>query len=136
MWGQAPPPPTQAAYGQAPPPPQAAYGQAPPPPQAAYGQPPPQPQAAYYGAPPAPAPAAMAAAPTGPSEVRTLWIGDLQYWMDENYVYGCFASTGEVRAFGSYMPCPRLCESAALWVAAIRPYRCPVYGLLIMSLLT
>ncbi|KAH7569550.1 hypothetical protein JRO89_XS06G0182800 [Xanthoceras sorbifolium] len=29
-------------------------------------------------------------------EIRTLWIGDLQYWMDENYVSTCFASTGEV----------------------------------------
>ncbi|NP_001141359.1 Polyadenylate-binding protein RBP45-like [Zea mays] len=97
MWGQAPPPPPppQAAYGQAPPPPQAAYGQALPPPQAAYGQAPPPPQAAYYGA--VPAPAAVAAAPVGPSEVRTLWIGDLQYWMDDNYIYGCFASTGEVQ---------------------------------------
>ncbi|KAK8450489.1 hypothetical protein SEVIR_6G035300v4 [Setaria viridis] len=86
MWGQAPPPPHQAPYGQAPPPPhQAAYGQAPPPP-----------QAGYYGAPPAPAPVAAAAA--GPNEVRTLWIGDLQYWMDENYIYGCFAATGEVQS--------------------------------------
>ncbi|KAF8775071.1 hypothetical protein HU200_005123 [Digitaria exilis] len=87
MWGhQAPPPTHQAAYGQAPPPPhQAAYGQAPPPP-----------QAGYYGAPPAPAP--VAPAPVGPSEVRTLWIGDLQYWMDEGYIYGCFAATGEVQS--------------------------------------
>nr|CAB3480231.1 unnamed protein product [Digitaria exilis] len=99
MWGhQAPPPTHQAAYGQAPPPThQAAYGQAPlPPPQAAYGQAPPPPQAGYYGAPPAPAPAAPA--PVGPSEVRTLWIGDLQYWMDEGYIYGCFAATGEVQS--------------------------------------
>ncbi|GAB2287036.1 Polyadenylate-binding protein rbp47b' [Dionaea muscipula] len=29
-------------------------------------------------------------------EVRTLWIGDLQYWVDENYLLSCFASTGEV----------------------------------------
>jgi hypothetical protein len=29
-------------------------------------------------------------------EIRSLWIGDLQYWMDENYLFGCFASTGEV----------------------------------------
>ncbi|KAG0492896.1 hypothetical protein HPP92_006294 [Vanilla planifolia] len=34
--------------------------------------------------------------PTNPNEVRTLWIGDLQYWMDESYVYNCFVSTGEV----------------------------------------
>jgi hypothetical protein len=35
--------------------------------------------------------------PTSLEEVRTLWIGDLQYWTDENYLYGCFAHTGEVR---------------------------------------
>eukprot|EP00252_Welwitschia_mirabilis_P008616 TRINITY_DN2059_c0_g1_i3.p1 TRINITY_DN2059_c0_g1~~TRINITY_DN2059_c0_g1_i3.p1 ORF type:complete len:315 (+),score=60.53 TRINITY_DN2059_c0_g1_i3:412-1356(+) len=29
-------------------------------------------------------------------EVRTLWVGDLQYWMDENYLQTCFAHTGEV----------------------------------------
>ena len=78
-------------YG-APPPqqPPAMWGQ--PPPQAHYGQaPPPQP---YYAAPPAPAPAP--AAPAAADEVRTLWIGDLQYWMDESYVLGCFLSTGEV----------------------------------------
>ncbi|KAK9268012.1 hypothetical protein L1049_010451 [Liquidambar formosana] len=37
-----------------------------------------------------------AAQPASADEVRTLWIGDLQYWMDENYIYGCFAQTGEV----------------------------------------
>ncbi|KAH0452287.1 hypothetical protein IEQ34_019586 [Dendrobium chrysotoxum] len=29
-------------------------------------------------------------------EVRTLWIGDLQYWMEETYIHGCFAQSGEV----------------------------------------
>ncbi|KAJ6812934.1 uncharacterized protein M6B38_146360 [Iris pallida] len=29
-------------------------------------------------------------------EIRTLWIGDLQYWVDESYLHGCFAHTGEV----------------------------------------
>ena len=29
-------------------------------------------------------------------EVKTLWIGDLQYWMEENYVQSCFAHTNEV----------------------------------------
>eukprot|EP00252_Welwitschia_mirabilis_P025186 TRINITY_DN776_c0_g2_i4.p1 TRINITY_DN776_c0_g2~~TRINITY_DN776_c0_g2_i4.p1 ORF type:complete len:306 (+),score=35.30 TRINITY_DN776_c0_g2_i4:380-1297(+) len=29
-------------------------------------------------------------------ETRTLWVGDLQYWMDETYLHGCFAITGEV----------------------------------------
>ncbi|OAY79884.1 Polyadenylate-binding protein RBP47B' [Ananas comosus] len=34
--------------------------------------------------------------PTTLEEVRTLWIGDLQYWVDESYLHGCFAHTGEV----------------------------------------
>ncbi|KAK8992230.1 hypothetical protein V6N11_048319 [Hibiscus sabdariffa] len=34
--------------------------------------------------------------PTSADEVRTLWIGDLQYYMDENYLLSCFAQTGEV----------------------------------------
>ncbi|XP_073008524.1 polyadenylate-binding protein RBP45-like isoform X1 [Typha latifolia] len=56
-----------------------------------------QPQA-YYGAPtPAMAPmGAVALQPASADEVRTLWIGDLQYWMDENYVFSCFVQTGEV----------------------------------------
>ncbi|CAN8300632.1 unnamed protein product [Cochlearia groenlandica] len=29
-------------------------------------------------------------------EVRTLWIGDLQYWVDENYLSSCFSQTGEL----------------------------------------
>ncbi|XP_065866879.1 polyadenylate-binding protein RBP47B' [Euphorbia lathyris] len=29
-------------------------------------------------------------------EVRTLWIGDLQYWVDETYLSSCFVHTGEV----------------------------------------
>lgn len=35
--------------------------------------------------------------PTTVEEVRTLWIGDLQYWVDESYLYSCFSQTGEVR---------------------------------------
>ncbi|CAN6452283.1 unnamed protein product [Victoria cruziana] len=34
--------------------------------------------------------------PSGVDEIRTLWVGDLQYWMDEGYLHGCFAHTGEV----------------------------------------
>ncbi|XP_066373388.1 uncharacterized protein [Miscanthus floridulus] len=41
--------------------------------------------------------APAAAAPAATDEVRTLWIGDLQYWMDENYVFGRFANTREVQ---------------------------------------
>ncbi|KAJ7946034.1 Polyadenylate-binding protein [Quillaja saponaria] len=29
-------------------------------------------------------------------EIKTIWIGDLQHWMDENYLLSCFAQTGEV----------------------------------------
>ncbi|KAI4322089.1 hypothetical protein L6164_021810 [Bauhinia variegata] len=34
--------------------------------------------------------------PSSIEEVRTLWIGDLQYWVDEAYLNHCFAHTGEV----------------------------------------
>ncbi|XP_024992739.1 polyadenylate-binding protein RBP45-like isoform X2 [Cynara cardunculus var. scolymus] len=34
--------------------------------------------------------------PASADEIRTLWIGDLQYWMDEQYLLSCFAQTGEV----------------------------------------
>ncbi|KAK7262527.1 hypothetical protein RJT34_30101 [Clitoria ternatea] len=33
---------------------------------------------------------------TAIEEVRTLWIGDLQYWVDESYLSQCFAHTGDV----------------------------------------
>ncbi|KAI3881689.1 hypothetical protein MKX03_016709, partial [Papaver bracteatum] len=29
-------------------------------------------------------------------ENRTIWVGDLHYWMQENYLHSCFAHTGEV----------------------------------------
>ncbi|XP_021287461.1 polyadenylate-binding protein RBP45C isoform X1 [Herrania umbratica] len=35
-------------------------------------------------------------ATAGSSEIRSLWIGDLQQWMDENYLINIFAHTGEV----------------------------------------
>lgn len=41
--------------------------------------------------------AAAAAQPTSSDEIRSLWIGDLQFWMDEQYIQNCFAHTGEVR---------------------------------------
>ncbi|KAH9322915.1 hypothetical protein KI387_017554, partial [Taxus chinensis] len=34
--------------------------------------------------------------PTSAEDIRTLWVGDLQYWMDENYLNSCFAITQEV----------------------------------------
>ncbi|KAL9268633.1 Polyadenylate-binding protein RBP45-like protein [Drosera capensis] len=34
----------------------------------------------------------------GGDEVRSLWIGDLQYWMDENYLWTCFSSSGELQS--------------------------------------
>lgn len=30
------------------------------------------------------------------AENKTVWVGDLHHWMDENYLHRCFASTGEV----------------------------------------
>ncbi|XP_059624111.1 polyadenylate-binding protein RBP45-like [Cornus florida] len=35
------------------------------------------------------------AQPASADEIRSLWIGDLQYWMDEQYLMSCFAHTGE-----------------------------------------
>ncbi|XP_016509811.1 polyadenylate-binding protein RBP45 isoform X2 [Nicotiana tabacum] len=76
--------------------------------QPAYQVPPPQQSGYYYQQPPqqggAPPPqqqqqsqyTASAAQPTSADEIRTLWIGDLQFWMDEQYLYNCFAQTGEV----------------------------------------
>ncbi|KAL2244915.1 UNVERIFIED_CONTAM: Polyadenylate-binding protein RBP45 [Sesamum indicum] len=73
-----------------------------------YQVPPPQQQPAagyYYQQPQAPAnavPQQYAAPPTAQAQpiaddgIRSLWIGDLQYWMDEQYLYNCFAATGEV----------------------------------------
>jgi hypothetical protein len=29
-------------------------------------------------------------------EIKSLWIGDLQQWMDENYLLSIFAATGEL----------------------------------------
>lgn len=34
--------------------------------------------------------------PTTLEEIRTLWIGDLQYWVDDQYLHTCFSHTGEV----------------------------------------
>ncbi|XP_049401086.1 polyadenylate-binding protein RBP45-like isoform X1 [Solanum stenotomum] len=70
-------------------PPQSGYYYQQPPPQQGGGVPPPQQQQqqSQYTA---------SAQPTSADEVRTLWIGDLQFWMDEQYLYNCFAQTGEV----------------------------------------
>lgn len=34
---------------------------------------------------------------SGSEEVRSLWIGDLLPWMEENYLLTCFSQTGEVK---------------------------------------
>ncbi|GAB2218317.1 hypothetical protein Drorol1_Dr00001537 [Drosera rotundifolia] len=38
----------------------------------------------------------MRASEAAAGENRTIWVGDLQHWMDENYLHRCFAPTGEV----------------------------------------
>ncbi|XP_006660711.2 polyadenylate-binding protein RBP47-like [Oryza brachyantha] len=105
-----PPPPHWVAMPFAPPGAAAMVMQhqmAPPPPQFAphfvpfhaVGPPPPQPRAA--AAPPvavamgSPAPHAQGG---GQEENKTIWVGDLHYWMDENYLHSCFGYTGEVVA--------------------------------------
>ncbi|RWW88997.1 hypothetical protein BHE74_00002107 [Ensete ventricosum] len=34
-------------------------------------------------------------AAAGGEENKTIWVGDLHYWMDENYLHNCFGHTGE-----------------------------------------
>ncbi|KAJ6816033.1 polyadenylate-binding protein RBP47-like [Iris pallida] len=75
-----------------------------PPPQFA---PPPQHFIAYQTPPPAAPQQAMPMPPPksqsqnqqgggGGEENRTIWAGDLHYWMDENYLHSCFAHAAEV----------------------------------------
>ncbi|XP_022753140.1 polyadenylate-binding protein RBP45C-like isoform X1 [Durio zibethinus] len=63
------------------------------------GQPVPPPSA--WNPQPVPPPSQMqqytaGSAAVGSGEFRSLWIGDLQQWMDENYLISIFAHTGEV----------------------------------------
>uniref|UniRef100_A0A6P4BHE0 polyadenylate-binding protein RBP45-like isoform X1 n=1 Tax=Ziziphus jujuba TaxID=326968 RepID=A0A6P4BHE0_ZIZJJ len=82
------------------------YQQAPPPQQQWMMNP--QQQTAAQQVPPQAAFAAMSYPPqalqgqqyqpapgTTTDEIRSLWIGDLLPWMDENYILSCFAHTGE-----------------------------------------
>ncbi|KAL5208544.1 hypothetical protein ABZP36_032979 [Zizania latifolia] len=64
-----------------------------------YPPPPPPPQYVKHFAPPAsvtPPPPAGGSGGNGADENRTIWVGDLQYWMDENYLHNCFGPSGEV----------------------------------------
>jgi hypothetical protein len=69
----------------------------PPPPQFAKhypaGPPPPAPAAAGRRTPTPPAPGSGG---NGCEDNKTIWVGDLQYWMDENYLHNCFGPSGEV----------------------------------------
>ncbi|KAL9264548.1 Polyadenylate-binding protein RBP47C-like protein [Drosera capensis] len=38
----------------------------------------------------------MRASEAAAGENRTIWVGDLQHWMDENYLHRCFAPTREI----------------------------------------
>ncbi|RWR84121.1 Polyadenylate-binding RBP47C -like protein [Cinnamomum micranthum f. kanehirae] len=37
-------------------------------------------------------------------ENKTIWVGDLHYWMDENYLHSCFAQTGEAQHDRHFQP--------------------------------
>ncbi|PKA52973.1 Polyadenylate-binding protein RBP47 [Apostasia shenzhenica] len=76
MMGVVPPPPPQYASHYLPYPP-------PPPPQ--YRQQAAPPPAAGFGS-----------GSSSSEENRSIWVGDLLYWMDENYLHSCFGHTGEV----------------------------------------
>ncbi|CAH1449782.1 unnamed protein product [Lactuca virosa] len=98
------PPPQQQQYQQAPPQQQ---WMMPPPAQQQHQQPLPPHMWAQQQAPPQQQQAQQmmqanqqsqqySSAPASSDEIRSLWIGDLQYWMDETYVTNCFYNTGEV----------------------------------------
>ncbi|CAI9295247.1 unnamed protein product [Lactuca saligna] len=99
------PPPQQQQYQQAPPQQQ---WMMPPPAQQQHQQPLPPHMWAQQQAPPQQQQQAQhmmqanqqsqqySSAPASSDEIRSLWIGDLQYWMDETYVTNCFYNTGEV----------------------------------------
>jgi hypothetical protein len=53
-------------------------------------------------------------------EICSLWIGDLQYWMDENYLFGCFASTGEVFFFHFFFFCLHLFCSIVITILNLK----------------
>ncbi|XP_078156851.1 polyadenylate-binding protein RBP47-like [Carex rostrata] len=62
-------------------------------------QPRPQYQAANSPAAAASSPASTPAANGGGGEDnKTIWVGDLHYWMDENYLASCFLHTGDVHS--------------------------------------
>ncbi|KAI3753938.1 hypothetical protein L2E82_26003 [Cichorium intybus] len=99
-----PPPQQQQQYQQ--PPPQQQW-MMPPPPQQQHQQPLPPHMWAQQQAPPQQQQTQQmiqanqqsqqySSAPASSDEIRSLWIGDLQYWMDEAYVTNCFYNTGEV----------------------------------------
>lgn len=40
----------------------------------------------------------MEPSPDPGAEARTLWMGDLAYWMDENFLYNLFVASGELQS--------------------------------------
>lgn len=133
-----PPPPPQQQYYQAPSaagaPPPPMWNQQPsmvPPPVVPQQMGPPPPQQQYQAS-----AAAAVAAPLQPGsadEIRTLWIGDLQYWMDETFLWGCFGHSGEVTIVAFFLislysdvnvpftlPCLDLCPA---WYCSLIEYR-------------
>uniref|UniRef100_A0A5B6ZDD4 Putative polyadenylate-binding protein RBP45-like n=1 Tax=Davidia involucrata TaxID=16924 RepID=A0A5B6ZDD4_DAVIN len=90
QWMMMPQPQQQPPQQQPPPP---VWAQQPP--QAAV-PPPQQPQQQLTQAQTQPQQQYTATQTTSSDEIRSLWIGDLQYWMDENYLYNCFSQSGEI----------------------------------------
>nr|CAD1825129.1 unnamed protein product [Ananas comosus var. bracteatus] len=50
----------------------------------------------YPHPPPHYPPAAAGGGGGGGEENKSIWVGDLHFWMDENYLHSCFGHTGEV----------------------------------------
>jgi hypothetical protein len=60
--------------------------------------PPPPPFVKHFTPPVSVTPPPAGSGGNGGDDNRTIWVGDLQYWMDENYLHSCFGPGGEVRS--------------------------------------
>ncbi|PWZ21683.1 Polyadenylate-binding protein RBP47 [Zea mays] len=58
--------------------------------------PPPPPFGKHFTPPVSVTPPPAGSGGNGGDDNRTIWVGDLQYWMDENYLHSCFGPSGEV----------------------------------------
>lgn len=80
--------------------------------------------------PAASSPAAAASSPAstpaanggGGEDNKTIWVGDLHYWMDENYLANCFVYTGEVSFYLDFISFARSSRVEILFIVNSRSF--------------